>query len=178
MTLIKESGNILFGPLNGLNQNHYKYMNNIMIEENVISIIKNADFKCQRCSICCRIDPGTIFLTKEDSIRISKFLDLELEVFFKTYCYNIIKGSKRLVSIKEKPNYDCIFWENGCTIYKARPIQCRTYPYWPSVVKSRYSWDEESKRCCGINKKSSLSLEDKIKLYSLEHQAVHFEYKI
>ena len=58
-----------------------------------------------------------------------------------------------MVSLKEKDNYDCIFLgENGCSIYEGRPLQCRTYPFWPSIVESRENWESEKRSCPGIGK--------------------------
>jgi Fe-S-cluster containining protein len=40
----------------------------------------------------------------------------------------------------------CIFLgEDGkeCSIYEARPIQCRTYPFWPRLLENPESWEAE-----------------------------------
>jgi Fe-S-cluster containining protein len=58
-----------------------------------------------------------------------------------------------MISLKEKENYDCIFLtENGCSVYEGRPRQCRTYPFWSSVVESKSSWEREGMSCPGIGK--------------------------
>ena len=31
-----------------------------------------------------------------------------------------------------------------CSIYEARPLQCRTYPYWPRVMWAREAWVNET----------------------------------
>ena len=31
-----------------------------------------------------------------------------------------------------------------CSIYDVRPIQCRTYPFWPSILKNKQTWEEEA----------------------------------
>jgi uncharacterized protein len=149
-----------------------------MDEQKTASFLDKVDFSCQRCSDCCRIDPGTIMLTKKDAERIAAHLKMTLKDFLKECCYNIKTGSKKLVSIKEKSNYDCLFWEKGCKIYSVRPIQCRTYPFWPSIVASRYAWNSETKRCPGMDKKGNLTLKDKLKFYNQEKDAVYLEYEI
>jgi Fe-S-cluster containining protein len=43
----------------------------------------------------------------------------------------------------------CIFLDTGtnqCRIYEARPTQCRTYPFWPSIVASVQDWNDECRR--------------------------------
>ena len=63
-----------------------------------------------------------------------------------------------MVSLKEKDNYDCIFLtKNGCSIYEGRPSQCRTYPFWESIVESRANWESEGKSCPGIGKGRKIS---------------------
>ena len=45
------------------NKNQNKIINN--------SFLKEIDFKCQRCSVCCRIFPGAVYLTKKDISKIT-----------------------------------------------------------------------------------------------------------
>ena len=151
-------------------------MNNM--ETDIYKLLDKMDFSCQRCSKCCRIDPGAVFLTKTDLENISNHLSLSNEQFLKKYCRTIIKSNKIVISLLEKPNYDCIFWDKkGCIIYNVRPTQCKTYPFWPAIVESISSWNDESKRCKGINKKGNLTTEDKFNLYKMEKDAVLVELK-
>ena len=58
-----------------------------------------------------------------------------------------------MISLKEKENYDCIFLsDTGCKVYDARPLQCRTYPFWKGIADSPESWKGEMKSCPGIGK--------------------------
>ena len=41
----------------------------------------------------------------------------------------------------------CIFLEKDtkrCTIYESRPVQCRTYPYWPTIIANADTWKNEA----------------------------------
>ncbi|KAL7575119.1 hypothetical protein ACA910_000486 [Epithemia clementina (nom. ined.)] len=43
----------------------------------------------------------------------------------------------------------CIFLDeetNHCKIYQARPIQCSTYPFYPSILESVETWNAECRR--------------------------------
>ena len=40
----------------------------------------------------------------------------------------------------------------GGRVYPVRPLQCRTYPFWPEVLASRQAWQREARRCEGINR--------------------------
>ena len=48
----------------------------------------------------------------------------------------------------------CIFLapDNKCQIYQVRPTQCRTFPYWPHTVASKYDWERTQAQCEGIRR--------------------------
>lgn len=48
---------------------------------------------------------------------------------------------------RTKPSGSCIFLHptsKQCTIYDVRPVQCYTYPFWPSLLKSVEDWNGEA----------------------------------
>ena len=52
------------------------------------------------------------------------------------------------IRVREQ-NGSCAFLgDDGklCTIYEARPVQCRNYPFWPNIMQSPQSWDNECRR--------------------------------
>ena len=110
-------------------------------------------FACQRCSNCCRHEPGYVFLSTPDVRRLAEALTCSQEVLVHKYCRRVkVVGFKRL-SLKEKRNYDCIFWEDGgCTVYSHRPLQCQSFPFWSSSLSSPHAWEELSRSCPGIGK--------------------------
>lgn len=57
---------------------------------------------------------------------------------------------KQVLALLEKKNYDCILWENGCSCYEARPVQCSTYPFWSWMIKDKTTWDECAEDCPGM----------------------------
>ena len=114
-------------------------------------------FTCTRCSVCCRHDAGFVFLSKKDASRLGKALNMGQKEFMETYCRWIPSenGTSQL-SLKEKSNFDCIFWrqaepEGGCSVYETRPLQCRAFPFWASVVDSKDSWNCTAGVCPGMN---------------------------
>jgi len=87
---------------------------------------------------------------------------MERNDFIKTYCRWVSdwKGGE-ILSLKEKINNDCILWEDGCLVYKARPLQCVTFPFWESIVASGHSWAMAASGCPGMNT-GSLHLKNEI----------------
>ena len=110
-------------------------------------------FSCARCSHCCRIEPGLVYLSRSDLTNLCKWFNLKEAEFIRLYCRFVYSADgKRLLSLREKANYDCILWKDGCTAYGARPVQCSTYPFWPFILQNRQAWDDEALSCPGINK--------------------------
>ncbi len=38
-----------------------------------------------------------------------------------------------------------------CGIYEARPLQCRTWPFWPENLDTKQAWAAETRKCPGMN---------------------------
>ena len=110
-------------------------------------------FECQQCSHCCRHEPGYVYLSERDLNKLLEFFKTDKESFIEKYCrYVPYYDGSEVLCLKEKPGYDCIFWDNGCKAYEARPLQCSTYPFWSFILKSKKDWDSEAASCPGINK--------------------------
>jgi len=110
-------------------------------------------FECTRCSKCCRHTPGYVFLSPADLVALSECLRLTKEEFLRQYGRTIDLGVARRVSLTEKPNLDCILWEkDGCSQYEARPLQCRSFPFWSACVSSREEWESHARNCPGMNR--------------------------
>ena len=72
--------------------------------------------------------------------------------FIKTYCRWVMDcNGKEVLSLREKFNKDCIFWDSCCLVYMARPLQCRTFPFWSSIIASNQAWDIAASGCPGMN---------------------------
>jgi hypothetical protein len=116
-------------------------------------------FGCERCSRCCRGDPGFVFLSRKDLKNLLARLGLDFKSFFRDYCILVDSGTGMALSLRErvregengKKEYDCALWaDGGCAVYEDRPVQCRAYPFWASIMDSAYAWKDESRFCPGI----------------------------
>ncbi|MDR3139633.1 MAG: YkgJ family cysteine cluster protein [Treponema sp.] len=108
-------------------------------------------FSCTRCSACCRYEPGYVFLTEKDVAILAAALKMSYNDFIKAFCRWVpAAGGQECLSLKEKSNYDCVFWNQGCSVYDARPLQCRVFPFWPSMLESAGIW--ENADCPGMGK--------------------------
>jgi Fe-S-cluster containining protein len=102
-----------------------------------------------------------VFLSEKDLTKLASELKMDNDSFLSVYCRWAERGQGvELLSLKEKSNYDCIFWNSGCTVYQSRPLQCRTFPFWESVLCSAKAWESAAISCPGINSGQLRSFEE------------------
>ena len=103
-------------------------------------------FSCTGCGHCCRIE-GYVWVRRAEAREIAALLGMEEERFARKY----LRRVGRRYSLIEKPgSHDCIFWEDGCTIYPARPNQCRTFPFWSENLRTAKDWEAVDRECPGV----------------------------
>ncbi|MEJ2501477.1 MAG: YkgJ family cysteine cluster protein [Campylobacterales bacterium] len=105
---------------------------------------------CAECGgRCCTGESGNIFVSPQEIRTLAKLLEMSEADFRETFLEK--RGYK--FSLKERivgMSHDCIFYDretNGCRVYAARPLQCRTFPFW-DYYKTRV--DELKRECPGI----------------------------
>lgn len=104
------------------------------------------------CARCCRGEPGVVYVDEVERRIIAARLGLEEDEFRRRWCRRV--GLKRW-SLRERSNGDCVFLQPGgarCEIYPVRPRQCRSYPFWSSILTSRERWEAEAAECPGIGR--------------------------
>jgi Fe-S-cluster containining protein len=109
-------------------------------------------FECTRCGRCCATAGDYyVFLDAGEAERIRAHLRLSAAWFRRRYLERLDDDTQVLAASADER---CIFLgpDGACRIYPVRPLQCRTYPFWPEVVASRRAWQQEARRCEGINR--------------------------
>jgi Fe-S-cluster containining protein len=92
-----------------------------------------------------------VFLTKHDLQTLACANGLANEAFTAAYCRWVDYGPEKRLSLKEKTNGDCVFWKEGCAVYTSRPLQCRTYPFWPAALETPENWKTFTADCPGTH---------------------------
>ncbi|MBQ8285494.1 MAG: YkgJ family cysteine cluster protein [Thermoguttaceae bacterium] len=118
-------------------------------------------FGCKQCGGCCGGEPGYVWVTEEEIAAMAKELGFS-KFEFENAFVRLIRGKKK--SLIERSNGDCVLFDEkkrGCTVYKSRPVQCRTWPFWDQNIDRPSSWEKTAKFCRGCNNPDG-------KLYTLE----------
>ena len=132
-------------------------------------------FSCTQCGNCCSGPPGHVWISNDEIAAISRLLQITPEETVDRYCRKI--GEQ--VSLREtryaQGQYDCIFLQEQpaaapagaeevvhskrvCAVYAARPMQCRTWPFWTGNLASPKIWEMAGERCPGMNRGKKYSL--------------------
>jgi uncharacterized protein len=115
-------------------------------------------FACTQCGNCCTGPEGYVLISPEEQHAIAESLGLDDDSFIKRYTKETIFGR----SLSETPTsagLDCVFLDRVripgkavCGIYKVRPAQCRTWPFWSSNLADESAWQRAGRTCPGIDK--------------------------
>lgn len=105
-------------------------------------------FECTGCGACCTGAPGRVRVTEEERDRLATRLKCTPDQFRERFM-RVLDGEWVLT---EKPGGDCVFYEQGCSVYDDRPQQCRTYPFWLCTLRTEADWRDAAKVCPGIGR--------------------------
>jgi uncharacterized protein len=110
-------------------------------------------FKCTGCGKCCTGASGSVYVSQHDLEQLAGFLKQPIGAFVKAYTRN---ANGRRALIDRRHSSDCIFLDGKlCTVYDARPTQCRTYPWWFSNLQDAETWEETRQVCEGVDHPSA-----------------------
>jgi Fe-S-cluster containining protein len=110
----------------------------------------NLRFACTGCGKCCTGGGSYVVeVNRREQRRIQRHLRVSRPWFRRKYLFRFDAETESL----KMPGGRCVFLDgdNRCRIYKVRPLQCRTYPWWPELMNRR-AWRLEARRCEGINR--------------------------
>jgi len=127
------------------------------------------NFTCTCCGNCCTGGPGYVWISEEEIRLLAKHLGLTPEETVEEHCRKIDGKFSLKESRSVSGKYDCVFLKEikpprtsrkgdaivqakrVCGIYEVRPLQCRTWPFWPENLESKAAWEGETRKCPGMN---------------------------
>lgn len=132
-------------------------------------------FICQRgCTRCCSVT-GYVYLTGDDLKLAAAFLRLSPRTFERRYVYR----TRHLLRLRKPRGSQCHFLtETGCVLHPAKPMQCRTFPFWPETVGSHAEWRKLKAYCPGIGKGALLPFDGALRIANQMREAYPEMYPI
>jgi Fe-S-cluster containining protein len=137
-------------PVLQLNNHHIQNMKTIQ----TVPFWQTEDlyFQCTGCGRCCQ-NEGDVWFSHEEFFDLVNMLNMPIEEAFESYVVRVlgnwVEAKSQILSLKSnKTTNGCIFLSpidgKTCTIYEFRPEQCRSYPFWPNLLKNKETWLNES----------------------------------
>ena len=126
-------------------------------------------FECTQCGNCCTGPPGAVWFDADEGKAMATALGVSEDEFSRRYARRMRGGRWSLIETRTDFGYDCVFLDRTtapgralCRVYKTRPSQCRTWPFWEENLESETDW-ENAKRltpCPGIDQGQLIPVEE------------------
>jgi uncharacterized protein len=104
-------------------------------------------FSCRLCGQCCMGFGGT-YVTDDDILRISGYIEADPKTFVSRFCD--MTGAGPLLT--QGQDGRCIFFDTQkqCTIHPVKPRMCRAWPFLETLIKNPENWDAMASACPGM----------------------------
>ncbi len=105
-------------------------------------------FECTQCGQCCRRRGpyAHVYITEDELEALAAHLGDDVAAVRQRYTFRDEFGYRQLRFQADA----CVFLDTAtgrCRVYEARPLQCRTFPFWPELI-GRRGWKREARRIC------------------------------
>lgn len=109
-------------------------------------------FGCTSCGGCCTIE-GYVWVDGLEIHLLAEHLEISQEAFGRKF----LRQVGRRHSLTEIPfpgdpiKRACVFWNGKCSVYEARPRQCRSFPFWRENLATPEDWKETAALSPGVD---------------------------
>ncbi|MGY8670310.1 MAG: YkgJ family cysteine cluster protein [Candidatus Poseidoniales archaeon] len=125
--------------------------------------MEGVSFQCQPdCGRCCDEPGGIVYLAKEDAVRLAEHHSLGVKEWLERDCHTTLDG--RFILDSDAETDICIYLDSNkkCSVYDARPDQCRAYPWWIENLASQRTWSKTMDECPGIEAEDAFVIDGQI----------------
>jgi len=109
------------------------------------------------CGNCCTGPAGYVLVASGEADALARRLGVDRKAFHSRYT-RLTRYGLSLNEVRTEHGLDCVFLDREsvpgkavCGVYEDRPAQCRTWPFWPSNLKSERAWRETGRICPGLD---------------------------
>jgi uncharacterized protein len=131
-------------------------------------------FECQQSGRCChqRGEYGHVYVNYQERSLLAEQLNITLGEFTKKYTNSEDDGSRVLRFV----DGHCIFLRgSACQVHAAKPVQCRTWPFWKELLESEQSYQTEVRNFCPGSRTGTVVPAESIQAQMLETEAALWE---
>ena len=100
--------------------------------------MKSAPLDCRHCAFCCKM-AGYVEVSNYDIRRLARHLRLTVSQFEEKHVIHVTRAGKKRIK-DELTTCQFLGEDRGCTVYSARPTNCRGYVCWDQDDKTVYEF--------------------------------------
>jgi Fe-S-cluster containining protein len=111
-------------------------------------------FACARCGNCCSGKGSVVVVTDREVEALARVTGLSPAEFRARHTRESM-GDTVLVDREDGACEWLVRNPDGtssCRVQEGKPDQCRSYPFWPRILRSRAAWEAEGRKCRGIGR--------------------------
>lgn len=129
-------------------------------------------FECTGCGKCCTYQDeyAHVYLNRAERKALAEHLGLGLRAFGNRYTFVDEYGWTQLKTEQDR----CVFLDpdtKACKVYGARPVQCRTFPFWAEMIEDG-EWTPRAREVCeGVGQGRLYTLEEAFARI-VEHESI------
>lgn len=116
-------------------------------------------FECTQCGACCTGPEGYVRFSSVEAQAIARALGVSEDEFHRRFARRLPGVGWSLKETRTEHGLDCVFLDREsspgkalCSIHAVRPMQCRTWPFWPENVRSARAWERAGRCCEGVGR--------------------------
>ena len=100
--------------------------------------MKTTPLDCRHCAFCCKM-AGYVEVSNYDIRRLARHLGLTVPEFEEKHLVQVTRAGKKRI---KEADITCQFLgkDRSCTVYEARPTNCRGYVCWDQDDKTVYEF--------------------------------------
>jgi Fe-S-cluster containining protein len=111
-------------------------------------------FRCKRSGRCCQVRGGVAWVDPAEQQAIAAHMSMPIETFHAKHTRELTdpRTGELRSALRDREDGACELLEAGnqCSVYEARPKQCRDFPFWDSVADDPASFERARDICPGI----------------------------
>ena len=100
--------------------------------------MKSAPLDCRNCALCCKM-AGYVEVSSYDVRRLARHLGLTVPQFKEKHVIHTTRAGKMRIK-DELTTCQFLGKDRSCTVYEARPTNCRGYICWDQDDKTVYEF--------------------------------------
>ena len=134
-------------------------------------------FRCRRSGRCCQVRGGVAWVDPSEQAAIASHMNLSNETFRTRHTRQLTdpRSGQLRSALRDREDGACELLDGGnqCSVYEARPKQCRDFPFWGSVADDSGAFERARDICPGIEAVPSQAFTARVVRELAELMAAH-----